>query len=144
MHAMPDLWALERIARQLEDHSEDLRRQARRLATAIELTRWNSSAAGIFRDHGHRLCVELRRCASRVDDAAAALRSHIRTVRTRIGALLDGAEALDHAAHGALAIASDTVRAGERAGQRAAVGAVGVAGAVSGLAHRGLAAVGVS
>jgi methyl-accepting chemotaxis protein len=139
MHAMPDLWALERIARQLDDHSDDLRRQARRLATAIEVTRWNSTAAGAFRDHGHRLCVELRRGANRVDDAATALRSHIRTVRSRIAVLLAGVHALDQAAHGAFAVAATSVQVTERAAEAAA----SAAGTAATAAHRGLAAIGL-
>jgi hypothetical protein len=136
MHTMPDLWALERIARQLDDQADDLRRQARRLATAIEMTRWKSSAAGAFREHGHRLCLELRRCASRVDDAATALRSHSRTVRNRVAGLLAGAEALEHAARAARTIGSDAVGEGARVAGRAAV-------TVASAAERGLATIGL-
>ena len=87
MSLLPDPRALALAARRLEDHADDLRRQAGQLAASSQSTRWVSSAAARFRDHAIGLSHDLRRCAVRVDDAAADLRSHAATVGSRVAAI---------------------------------------------------------
>lgn len=88
---------LERLARQIRDHADDLRGYAARLVAAAEVVRWQSPAAARFRAHVHSLASELRAGARRVDDAADELHAHASAVR-RVRHALDAADAAVHAA----------------------------------------------
>jgi hypothetical protein len=108
-----DPGALDALARHISAHADDLRSRASRLAAAADGVRWHSTAAGAFRADARGLAGDLRRGATRVDDAAHAMRRHAATVR-HVQAVIGGAE--HAAAAAARGVGRAAVGAAEKAG----------------------------
>lgn len=100
--ALPaDAAALDRLARHICGHADDLRSLAARLVAAAEHVRWHSPAACRFRVQARDVAADMRAGASRLDAAADALRDHTSTVRR----VLEVAGAAVHAAQQAGCVA---------------------------------------
>jgi hypothetical protein len=68
------------LADQLSDHAAHIRSRATRLSRASESVQWHSVAADVFRERARDNALAMLRAANGVDDAAAAMRAHARTV----------------------------------------------------------------
>jgi uncharacterized protein YukE len=99
---LPDPQVLDNTATKLEDHADELRTRAARLAATTQSTQWASRAASMFDDRSRTVSLNLTRCANGIDDASAALRAHANTVRDRIADIHAGIAALETAGGAAL------------------------------------------
>jgi hypothetical protein len=101
---------LYRLADQLDEQAAAVRSRARRLVLAGTRLRWNSTAAGLFRDRLGELVTGLHRSATALERSADALRRHARAVHR----------------------VEEVARAVERAGEQVAHGVARVGRFVSG------------
>lgn len=91
MSLLPDPDALVAVADRITAHATAVRRHAQLLAGSLGHTTWFGAAAQAFAHVALEVCGSLRRCAERLDAAAAHLRQHAARVRAALDELADAA-----------------------------------------------------
>lgn len=98
MTSMLDPVELGALARRVDGIADALRARARGLLVAASVTRWQSTAAEVFRRQAGDLASAIRTSAVDVDAAAAALRRHGRQVEIVESAIATPLEFVAHMA----------------------------------------------
>ena len=81
MAFVPDVSALDGVARRIDGHAEQLRRRAHELRVATDQVQWHSTGAQAFRHRAFDLAADLNVAAEAVAAAATTLRHHAESVR---------------------------------------------------------------
>lgn len=90
-----DTRVIRRLAGELRDRAEDIRREADRLVARTDAVGWLGQAGEALRERVRERALALRRSAGRHEDAAAALERHAREVE-RLQQLIEEIERRVH------------------------------------------------